>query len=116
MLVQVTLEQMRSNDTCDDGHSFASAWEYHAGQIPFSLDDVAEVLASEHHSDEGYAQVNIVAVFRLKDGRYATLEGGCDTTGWDCRSDARGDVRDTLGEAVLMGLTPEQRALVGWEG
>jgi len=48
----------------------------------FSLDDVEHVYAAFGESAEGYGEWSGHAVFRLKDGRYGTAYGWCDTTGW----------------------------------
>jgi hypothetical protein len=46
----------------------------------FTLEDVAEVIAS----DDGENDVrDWLAVFRLHDGRFAFISAGCDYTGWD---------------------------------
>lgn len=37
------------------------------------------------HSPEGVASWEGGFLLRLKDGRYAYLEGWCDTTGWGCQ-------------------------------
>lgn len=49
---------------------------------PFSRDDVSEILHIFESRDGGYAEWDGVCVVRLNDGRFASLEGGCDTTGW----------------------------------
>jgi tellurite resistance protein len=47
--------------------------------VALSMDDVASVVASsEGENDER----DWLAVFALKDGRYAFLWAGCDYTGW----------------------------------
>lgn len=46
---------------------------------PFTESDVAEVLHSSEGDNDGPAWV---AVLRLADGRFATLESSCDYTGW----------------------------------
>jgi hypothetical protein len=88
----------------------ASAWEYHAGDIPVPLDDVVEVIAEDTVSTEGYGQEDIVGLFRLKDGRFLYVSGGCDTTGWDCRSSAKGEVRATLADIVRECCTDDDRS------
>jgi hypothetical protein len=47
---------------------------------PFSRADVAHVYAAEEGENDGDQWI---ALMRLKDGRYAFLEAGCDYTGWD---------------------------------
>lgn len=51
----------------------------------FTIGDVAEVCESSIRCGD-YAEESLVALIRLKDGRYAAMDGGCDTTGWDCQS------------------------------
>lgn len=77
-----------------------SAWEYHADNIPFAIDDIEEVLGEACTPGE-YAEQEIVGVYKLKDGKgFAYVSGGCDTTGWDCQSGASGLVYDSLEELV----------------
>ena len=45
----------------------------------YTLDDVQEVLASAEGENDGDSWI---ALFRLKDGRFAFLSAGCDYTGW----------------------------------
>lgn len=55
-----------------------------ASTAPFTRADVAEVLHL-WESGEGtrdYGEWDGVCVVRLNDGRYASLGGGCDTSGW----------------------------------
>jgi len=40
-------------------------------------------------------------ICETKDGKYWYLEGGCDYTGWDCRSDLKSNgLFDTIEEAI----------------
>lgn len=73
---------------------------------------VAEVIRWGHWSEEGYGQVQAVLLLHLTDGRYAILDTGCDTTGWDCRSGADLFVLDesiTSHVAAWGEVTPEHR-------
>ncbi len=47
---------------------------------PFTREDVAEIIALDGGEPDGN---DWIGVFRLSDGRFATVEGGCDYTGWD---------------------------------
>ena len=86
----------------------ASAWEYHADSIPAPLDDVAEVIAEAcTPGDSGYAEEEIVGIFRLKSGEYLYVSGGCDTTGWDCQSSASGTIYQTLSDLVRSSVTDD---------
>ena len=46
---------------------------------PFAREDVAEIIALVNGENDGDPWI---ALFRLKDGRYAYIEAGCDYTGW----------------------------------
>lgn len=63
--------------------------------LPFLESDVAEPLAAVVEYGD-YAETTVWAVVRLKDGRFGYVNGGCDTTGWDCQSGCSGDVDTTL--------------------
>lgn len=79
---------------------------------PFGLADVAEPIASVVVEGD-YAETELWAVVRLKDGRFGYIHGGCDTTGWDCQSSADGFTADTV-EAIIAGLDDEaMRRLCG---
>lgn len=47
---------------------------------PFTINDVAEVLAADDGERDGRSWV---ALLLLKDGRFGVVEGSCDYTGWD---------------------------------
>lgn len=67
----------------------------------FSADDIERVLAvweGENDSDDWRW------VLLLKDGRYAFLQGGCDYTGWDCRSWATHEFADSAEAAAELAL------------
>lgn len=61
--------------------NLASAFEFNNCVIDIS--DVERVVAVKEGERDGE---NWVWLMKLKDKRYAVLEGGCDYTGWDCRS------------------------------
>lgn len=50
----------------------------------FTRADVAEVLHlwESPRDERDYCEWDGVCVVRLNDGRFASLEGGCDTSGW----------------------------------
>jgi hypothetical protein len=94
----------------------AVAWEYYPEDIPATLEDIAEVIADDcTGGDDGYAEEEIVGIFRLKDGRFLYVSGGCDTTGWDCQSSASGEIRNTLGDIVRECCTDDERKRLGIE-
>ena len=45
----------------------------------FSQEDVVEIIAIEDGENDGS---DWIGVFKLKDGRYASLRAWCDYTGW----------------------------------
>jgi hypothetical protein len=49
-------------------------------EIPFNIEDVVEVIASEDGEHDGD---NWLGVFRLRDGRFGMVSAGCDYSGWD---------------------------------
>lgn len=71
---------------------------------------VAEVIASVNGENGGEQWVGL---FRLDDGRFLVAEGGCNYTGWDCRSGNSLCVAGSLADAVKYGLNPEQQARLG---
>lgn len=76
----------------------------------FTRGDVAEILHIEDGEHDG---PDWIAVVKLKDGRYAALEGGCDYTGWDCQSDASRHVASSYEDIVRFGLTDSARKRFG---
>lgn len=52
---------------------------YEGNLSGFGFDDVESVIASENGENDGPSWI---AVLRLKDGRVAFVEAGCDYTGW----------------------------------
>jgi hypothetical protein len=128
----ITAEQMR--DDCD----WQQAWGYGNGtaylahdsndpaygqrpirppgalcsEEPCGVEDVAEVIAaSEGENDER----DWVAVARLKDGRFAYVEAGCDYTGWDCQAGGHVSVSHDLAHLWQFGLTQDARDRLGDE-
>jgi hypothetical protein len=77
---------------------------------PFDREDVAEIIAIDDGENDG---PNWIGVFRLKDGRYALIDAGCDYTGWGCREWGVAEVCGTLHEMVRWGLSNEQRKRLG---
>lgn len=70
---------------CEAGHQHTHPEAVITGGVsitPFTQEDVEEIIAIHEDSEEGFGQWEGVAVFKLKDGRYASLRAGCDTSGW----------------------------------
>jgi len=61
-------------------------------------DTVTEVLAEIIGDNDGPDWAWVVS---LKDGKFAGIVGGCDYTGWDCRSSASGEFFDSADEAAV---------------
>lgn len=57
-----------------------------------------------------YAEEDVEALLRLKDGRYATVVASCDTSGYDCIGHVDWYYADTLEEAVMFGLDEGSRS------
>lgn len=70
---------------------------------PFGREDVARIVRMKKE-DGDYAEITLAGIFKLKDGRYAAVTGGCDTTGWDCQASNRMVVSKTLKDAIWLGL------------
>ncbi|MEK5166186.1 hypothetical protein NYE69_28175 [Paenibacillus sp. FSL R5-0527] len=77
---------------------------------PFNREDVAEIIAISDGKNDG---PNWIGVFRLKDGRFGTVDAGCDYTGWDCQQWGSAEVAGSLEEIIRFGLTNEQRERLG---
>ncbi|MDQ0494031.1 hypothetical protein [Paenibacillus brasilensis] len=77
---------------------------------PFDREDVEEIIAMSEGENDG---PNWIGVFKLQDGRYATIDAGCDYTGWDCRADGFVEVAGSLDEIIKYGLSNEQRNRLG---
>lgn len=60
----------------------------HNPQEGYTAEDIAEVLAVWEGANDGD---DWRWILRLNDGRFVFLQGGCDYTGWDCRSWAESD-------------------------
>jgi hypothetical protein len=56
-----------------------------------------------------YAEEDVQALLRLKDGRYATVVASCDSTGYDCQGYVDWHIAETFEEAVLFGLDESAR-------
>lgn len=73
---------------------------------PFDREDVAEIIAIDDGEND---QENWLGVFKLHDGRFATIDAGCDYTGWGCREWGSAEVAGSLEEIIRLGLSNEQR-------
>jgi hypothetical protein len=67
--------------------------------LPFAYTDIESILAVWQGENDGDDWRWVV---RLKDGRYAFIQGGCDYTGWDCQSWATSEFADSPEEAAFL--------------
>jgi len=66
----MTIEELLEDDDWDEAFGFAN----------FKIEDIDEIIAA----DEGYNDgESWIALFRLKNGKFAGLSAWCDYTGWD---------------------------------
>lgn len=75
-----------------------------------NLGDVAECISAGNRSGD-YAETSVVAVLRMKDGRFALLTGWCDTTGWGCQDGGSVQYADTQ-DAVMRLLSDDDREIL----
>ena len=87
------------------------------GDVSVARDEVEEVLHQHlQMGDSGYAEMDLVAVLKLKDGTFASVHAGTDTTGWGCHGDyVRWYRGPTLEDVIYNGLTNESRDWLGLE-
>jgi hypothetical protein len=91
-----------------------SDWEYvFAQEVTFKVEDIEYVFAEHNYSPEGYGSWNGCMVVALKDGRFGTADGWCDTTGWDCQRGTDSAVAATLEEIVKGKVSQEWRRALG---
>lgn len=101
MIIDTTIEEMR--ESSDWGCIFRR-------YASFTFDEVDEVLAS---AEGGNAGPNWVAVFRLKDGRFAYLTAGCEYTGWECGGIGDSETADSI-ETIAVYMTDDDKSRLGW--
>ena len=91
------------------GPEYLPTQGYGGSVEPVKSKDVAHVIAVCSWTEEGYAECTVMGVVLFNDGRYAYVEGGCDTTGWDCRSNVRVCFASSLNDVIRWGMTDESR-------
>jgi hypothetical protein len=74
-------------------------------------DDIEAVEAVYDWSGD-YAEESVMALLRLNDGRYAVVDAGCDTTGYDCQGSVYWGYFTSFENAVNLGLTEEIRNIL----
>jgi hypothetical protein len=80
---------------------------------PIGPKDVAEVTHIWALSYQEYADQSMVAVMRLKDGRWACVETWSDSSGYGCQDGTDWYIGDTFDAVVRWGLTDEGRTSLG---
>jgi len=73
---------------------------------PVLVENIVEVIQAIEGENDG---ADWIAVVRLKDGRYAFVQAGCDYTGWDCQAGGQVWVSDSLENLWQFGVTNEAR-------
>ena len=63
-----------------DGDDLYIAVHHNSCSVEKDLDEFVAEVCGEHDGDDWWW------LMKTKDGKYALLTGGCDYTGWDCRS------------------------------
>ena len=78
-------------------------------------EEVEEVLHQYTTFDgNGWQDTDMVAVMRLKDGTFASVHAGNDTSGWGCHGDYTiWYLGSTLDDVIKNGLTNESRDWLG---
>lgn len=96
---------------------------HHRRQTPIEPADIAEALrysisyhGTEWTSGETGTELNLYAVLRLKDGRWASLEAWNDYTGWGCQDGATVRIGATREAVTRFGLTDAGRRALGMAG
>jgi hypothetical protein len=108
----MTTDEMRADSDWREAFAFAATEhcrptvQYTGSCEGFTIDDVAEVIASAEGENDG---AEWLAVLRLRDGRFAFLAAGCDYTGWDCQADGRTWFAATLDDLTRWALTDDAR-------
>ncbi len=122
MRIETTLEQMKDSYDWDQifgrnphdppnyaGNPTAVTGDLKAGEAlvgELNFEDIEEVLASVEGENDG---PEWVAVVKLKNGFYLSVEAGCDYSGWDCRADGDSSVASTLDLLLQGGLSDNER-------
>ncbi len=73
----------------------------------FDWPDIKRVVKSDAGGND---DVDWLAVFELRDGRFAFLHAGCDYTGWGCQEWGDSEIHETLDDLVRLGLDNSARS------
>lgn len=110
MKIETTLDEMKRSYDWKEAFEYADPTKCEGASCStegFDCEDVEEVLAS---SDGENDERDWIAIFKLKDGRYAFLSAGCDFTGWDCASGGQAWVAEDLERLTQFGMGNVDRA------
>src|SRR5258708_2501626 len=72
----------------------------------FTREDVQTILHIDDGENDGKSWI---AVFRLKDGRFAFLEASCDYTGWGCQEGGHSFTAPSYERLLMFGLGKNDR-------
>jgi hypothetical protein len=92
---------------CFEPHVTPADWaEFKQGQAAasFTINDIEHTIAYEDGDNDG---PEWIAIFKLKNKKYAFVEASCDYTGWGCQESGRSYVANSLLELVRWAITPE---------
>ena len=111
MIVETTLEEMKTSDDWKEALAVCQPPEPIAGDScpldRFTLEDVEDVLASQDGQNDGD---HWLALFRLKDSRYAFITAWCDYTGWGCQDGGHSWVSNDLEHIIQFGMGADDRS------
>ena|SRR2546421_8420577 len=90
---------------------------------PLRIDDIAETVrfhvrfnGSDWQPGDGAGtELELVAVLRLLDGRWASVEAWNDYTGWGCQDGSDVRIGDSEEQVIRHGLSAEGRRALGYE-
>lgn len=63
----------------ESSYLWKEAFKYAVG---FDINDISECLAQDWISNQYYADDDVIAVFKLKNGQCAALRASSDSSGW----------------------------------
>ena len=72
----------------------------------FTREDVTVIYHIEEGENDG---PNWICIGKLKDGRYFSLEAGCDYTGWDCQAGGNVAIGTTYDQIIRFGCSQDAR-------
>jgi hypothetical protein len=78
---------------------------------PESIAAVDLYYLSDDHAS--WAEQDVAAVVRLRDGNWAAVTGWCDSSGWGCQQGVEWRVTATREDAIKYGLDKSARIALG---